>query len=439
MARLLDGFSALFFFGLELDASLAAGHATPSAESALREALALLDAARAAAKADGKPAAQIESACFAVVAWLDEILARLPGAGDAAPPLQLALFNSSNAHSEFFHHLSALAADDDEVREVYWHALAQGFKGQYYFETDDSGELGKLKALHGRQLQVPPLTLDTLAHDRLTPQPYAMPDPPGPRHPQRRERALVQAGGALALLVPSAYLVWLLLGGQSAAPPPTPLVEQTLQSFACADLSVATAADGTTRVSGFVASAGDLARVQREVAALPEAKTTDFDLSIRAWPHCEVAAILKPYQARNRERGLGLQVQAPSAQDGRLREGDAVRLQVRGPAYDSHLRVDYYTSEGAVLHLTPDRGAHLAAGQKIALGKDMPSSWLVSPPFGTVLVAVLAAPAPFDETAGRPPFELASAYLTHLRESLAANPGGDRVTADFLFLETVER
>jgi hypothetical protein len=56
-----------------------------------------------------------------------------------------------------------------------------------------------------------------------------------------------------------------------------------------------------------------------------------------------------------------------------------------------------------------------------------------------VLVAVLASPEPFADLADRPPFELASAYLAALRESIAVNPGGPRLVADFLFLETVTR
>ena len=129
MARLLDCFSSFISFGLALDASIAAG-APPLLphETAQQQARQLLDAARAAAEAFGTPAAQIESATFAMVAWIDEILARHPGATAAvntagAAPLQVQLFNSNNAHSEFFHHLSALGARDDAVREVYWLSL----------------------------------------------------------------------------------------------------------------------------------------------------------------------------------------------------------------------------------------------------------------------------------------------------------------------------
>ena len=136
----------------------------------------------------------------------------------------------------------------------------------------------------------------------------------------------------------------------------------------------------------------------------------------------------------------GLRLVAPTAVEGRLREGDAVLLRLTQASFDANIWVDYYTADGSVLHFQAGRGQmRLAAGAQIELGEDIPASWLVSPPFGTVMVAAMASPAPFPEAADRPPFELASAYLLRLREMLAANRGADRLVADFLFLETVER
>jgi len=113
MARLLDCFSGFVSFGLGLDASIAAGRAEPGCESARQQALDLLEEARVAALALGRPAAAVESARFAMVAWIDEILARHPDCkAREGTPLQQQLFNSNNAHTEFFHHLSALAAGD---------------------------------------------------------------------------------------------------------------------------------------------------------------------------------------------------------------------------------------------------------------------------------------------------------------------------------------
>jgi len=126
--------------------------------------------------------------------------------------------------------------------------------------------------------------------------------------------------------------------------------------------------------------------------------------------------------------------------EGRLREGDAVVLRLTQASFDANVWVDYYTADGSVLHFQAGRGQlRLPADAQVEMGRDIPASWLVSPPFGTVMVAAIASPAPFSETADRPPFELASAYLLRLREMLAANRGADRVVADLLFLETVER
>jgi type IV/VI secretion system ImpK/VasF family protein len=443
MARLLDCFPAFVSFGLGLDASIAGGHATLlSHAAAQQQARRLLDAARADASASGTPAPQIDSAAFALVAWIDEILARHPAAGGSAAPLQVQLFNSNNAASEFFHHLSALTAQDDEVREVYWHALVHGFKGQYYFESGDQGELGKLKDLHSRQLRLQPLTLGSLAQDRITPQPYRVADLPGPHDTRRRDRKLLRAGASLALLLPLLYLLWWqwLDGPPTAEPALAQRIEQHLQSYACADLAATAGKDGSLRVSGFVSLPADLERVEREVAAMPGVGSPEFDVELRVWPHCEVFAILKPYQLRNREKAYGLDVDAATDRGGQLREGDNVRVQVVAPNHDNYLWVDYYTADGSVMHLNAGQVAtRLRAGEKLELGRDIPSSWLVGPPFGRVLITAISSPAPLRETADRPPFELASAYLLRLREALAAGKGGERLIADFVFLETVPR
>lgn len=450
MARLLDCFSSFISSGLALDASIASGAPLLPHDAAQQRARRLLDAARAAAETAGTPAAQIESASFAMVAWIDEILARHPdaagtsgtsGAGGTAAALQVQLFNSNNAHSEFFHHLSALGPGDDAVREVYWHALALGFKGQYYFEEGDHGELGKLKDLHGRQLLLRPLSTGSLLQDHITPQPYEVPDPRGPNDTRRRDRTLLLGAAALALALPLLYLTWLWPGRPPAAD--TGLaqrIEQHLQTFACADLTASIDPEGGTRITGFVSQPGDLPRVESEVSALAGVGSPRFDIGLRVWPHCEVFAILKPYQVRNAEKSYGLDVGSPTAHEGRLREGDNVRVQVTAPRHDSYIWVDYYTADGSVMHLNAGQApTRLRAGETLELGRDIPSSWLVSPPFGSVLITVLSSPTPLTETADRPPFELASAYLLRLRESLAASKNSDRLIADFVFLETVSR
>jgi len=446
MARLLDCFSPFIAFGLGLDASIAAGRPTLPHDDAQREALRLLDIARADARDGGASATQIESAAFAMVAWLDEILGRHPDAVDGAAPLQVQLFNSNNAHSEFFHHLSALGAHDHEVREVYWHALAHGFKGQYYFESGDDGELGKLKDLHGRQLQPRPSELEGPVPPHDVRGPVDSRDPGDARglaalRRRRRDRTLRRTAAALAVLLPSLVLLWLWQAGPPAADTAlTQRIDQQLASYACADLEASIDADGRPRVTGFVSQRDDLLKVADDVAAIPGVRAPHFNIGLRVWPHCEVFAILKPSQARNRQKKHGLSVSAPSAVDGRLREGDAVRVQVVAPHHESYIWVDYFTADGSVMHLnTGPAPTRLRAGESLELGRDIPSSWLVSPPFGNVMITVLSAPMPFSETSNRPPYEMASAYLLRLREALAASKNSERLIADLISLETVAR
>ena len=443
MPRLVDFFRPVFLFGLELDAAVQQGQARAQQpiSDLQQEAMALIERGRLEATAAGHPPESLESASFALVAWLDEILARAPSWSARATPLQVQRFNSNNAHNEFFHHLSALQAEDGELREIYWLALAHGFTGQYYFESGDSGELGKLKAMHARQLPVPPLDPDTLARDHVTPQPYSAPVPTGPREPERRERSMLRAGAAFALLLPLlGMLSWLLAGSRDTPSTLAQQVDRHLQTYTCADLSASVSAAGAAQVRGFVASPADVQRVRSEISALPGVKSTDVDLALRVWPHCEVVAMLKPYQARNRAKHFGLGLQVKGVRDGRLREGDLVVVQVTQPGFDGHLWVDYYTADGSVLHFNAGRNPRrLAAGERIELGRDIPSSWLVSPPFGTVLVTALASPVPFSDNVDRPPFELASDYLLRLRESLATNKEPDRLVAEFAFLQTAGR
>ena len=444
MQRLFDFYAPVFTFGLALDAP-GADHATPlTGGEAQQRARRLLDRARAGALAAGKPQRQVESASFALVAWFDELMARHPRWADSAAPLQMQLFNSNNAQTEFFHHLSALKTEDAELREIYWYALALGFRGQYYFEKEHGdGEVAKLIALHAAQLPLAPVDPRSLREAPLAPPPPGPTEPAGGRDPQRRERTLLRAAAALLALVPLGLLLYVLPGpGHDAPASLGERLERQLQGYACADLAATVDAHGNARVRGFVPQREDDERVQRDVGRMPGVVTADVDLQVRPWPYCEVVTVLKPYLARNRQGRSGLQVNTPTARGSQLREGDPVRVLVRAPSHEAQLWVDYYTADGAVLHFRAE-GAQMVdttPGQTLTFGTDVPASWLVSPPFGTVLVTAVAVPrGQIAAQAGPPPFELASAYLLRLREWLGSDRSGEKTVADYVFLQTVER
>ena len=444
--RLFHFYAAAIGFGLQVDAQDPEAPIESTGAEAQQRMRRLLERANAAARAHGKPAGDIDSAAFALTAWFDEVAARRKDWVDAIAPLQLLWFNSTNAPTEFFHHLSALQPAQGELRELYWYLLAIGFKGQYYYEnTGGTGELAKLRAMHATQLPQPPVDLHAPGQ-RLCAQPYAQPVPPAPAAPvwpvrRPAHRWLLAAACALLLLPLAGWLAntWLH--------PPAPAnlaarITQQLQRHACTALKAEQGPDGVLRVEGFVPRQEDSGPIQQEVTALAGGTPTEVRLQWRPWPYCEVVDILQAHQLRNAQARQPLALSAPAAREGVLREGDSVHLQVRAPAHEGELWVDYYTADGAVMHLRArgQRRVPFGPGQQFVFGEDLPSSWLVSPPFGTVLVTAVALPAsarpaPADEP---PPYELASAYLLRLRETLAAAGAGAPV-AELLFLQTRER
>lgn len=439
MARLLHHFLPVFTFGLAVDEQVATGQANDAAAAVVARARELIERAKSAAQADGRRPDQVDGAAFAVVAWIDEIMARNPTwlvAG--TPPLQVAMFNTNNAGNEFFQHLSALKQDQDEVREVYYHAILCGFVGQYYYETGDTGELGKLKELHGRQLPIAPAPIHTLREEKITPQPYGVADPSGPKYPRQWDRTLLRIGALVALLIPVAYLIYILL----AAPKPTILapVQQQLASFPCSDLAVSADEDkGSVKVEGYVSRADDVSAVKQRVDAVEGVKSSDVSVQLRIWPHCEVVKILEPYKARNDDSGYGLTVTPSTGHSDRFIEGEKVTIKVTQPNYDGYLYVDYYFVDGNMAHIfphpnEPDSGRLVKAGETLVIG-NTPEGWEVGAPFGQELITVISSPTPLYQDA-LPTFDKAEDYLPRLRQMMDANRGNKQLAATFLFMQT---
>lgn len=440
MARLLHHFAPVFSFGLALDESVASGQAADAAATVAARARELIERARASALADGKRPEQVDDAAFAVVAWIDEIMARNPvWLTSGVTPLQVAMFTTNNAGNEFFSHLSALKQDQDEVREVYYHALLVGFVGQYYYETGDTGELGKLKELHGRQLPVAPAPTHTLREEKITPQPYGVADPSGPRLPRQWDRTLLRLGALVALLIPVAYLVWILLA--SPKPSITLPVQQVLAKFECSDLSANTDEDkGKVRLSGYVSRPDDMAAVKQQVAAIEGVKSVDAQLQLRIWPHCEVVKVLAPYKARNDDSGHDLTITPSTGHSDRFIEGEKVVVKLQQANYEGYLYVDYFTVNGDVAHIypnagEPDSGRVIRALEQFEVGASASKTWTVCPPFGQELITVIASPTPLYREA-LPEIQTAQEYLPMLRRMLEDNHGNAKLVASHLFMQT---
>ena len=439
MARLLHHFTPLFSYGLALDEKVSVNQASEPAAAVIARARELIDRAKAASLADGKRPEQVDGAAFAVVAWIDEIMARNPTwLVSGATPLQVTMFNTNNAGNEFFQHLSALKQDQDEVREVYYHAILCGFVGQYYYENADTGELGKLKELHARQLPVAPAPIHTLREEKITPQPYGVADPSGPRYPRQWDRTLLRIGALIALLIPIGYLIYILI----AQPKPTieAPVQQALAAFPCSDLTASVdEAKGTVKINGYVSRADDITGVKQRISALEGVKTADVQVQLRIWPHCEVVKILEPFQARNKDAGYGLTVTPSTGHSDRFIEREKVTIKVTQANYDGYLYVDYYFVDGNMAHIfphpnEPESGRLVKAGETLVIG-NTPEGWEVSAPFGQELITVISSPTPLYDRP-LPTFDKAEDYLPKLRQMLDANRGNTKLVATYLFMQT---
>lgn len=439
MSRLLHHFLPVFSFGLALDEKVTANQATEGGAAVTARARELIDRAKSAAQADGKRPEQADGAAFAVVAWIDEIMARNPAYLTGSIPLQVAMFNTNNAGNEFFQHLSALKQDQDEVREVYYHALLCGFVGQYYYENGDTGELGKLKELHARQLPLAPAPIHTLREEKITPQPYGVADPAGPKFPRQWDRTLLRIGALIALLIPIGYLIYILL----AAPKPTITapVQQALATFPCSDLAVSADEDkGTVKVDGYVSRADDIAAVKQRVDGVEGVKSSTVNVQLRIWPHCEVVKILAQYKARNSDSGYGLAITPSTGHSDRFIENENVIVKLQQANYDGYVYVDYYTVNGAVAHMypntgEPESGRQIQSGEQFEVGATPSKTWTVSAPFGQELITVIASPTPLYPEA-LPEIQTAEEYLPRLRQMLDANRGNARLAATYLFMQT---
>jgi type VI secretion system protein ImpK len=118
----------------------------------------LLDESGTMADHAGFAPQEYNEARFAVCAWIDEaILNSNQPECDLwlGELLQRVFYSTNRAGEEFYTRMDALSEDDHQVREVFHHCLALGFKGRYFspemaseLETIKKREFSRLKREH---------------------------------------------------------------------------------------------------------------------------------------------------------------------------------------------------------------------------------------------------------------------------------------------------
>ena len=217
-------------------------------------------------------------------------------------------------------------------------------------------------------------------------------------------------------------------------------VQAVLDSVPCAAL-VATASDRSVSVNGFATPSIDLAGAEQAVAGLPGVGKVGMAVTTVDRSYCRLLDFYAPYWKVNRIQKLGTAIATPKP-DNIFVEGEPLMLDVAAPLYRSYLYVDYHFRDGYVVHLLPDQRSgpvRLDAGEWLSLGEG--GEWVVSPPFGQEMIAIIASPVPLFADV-RQGHESDGDYLAALDERLKADSTGTEgrpVTADFVFITTKPR
>jgi hypothetical protein len=231
---------------------------------------------------------------------------------------------------------------------------------------------------------------------------------------------------------------------EAAAPAPGPApvlsvasVAPVLAGVPCSALIPAVRGD-TLAVQGYVGKRFGNARLKETLGAVPGVKAVKLDVQEVGEEKCGVISLLAPYWVGNRQAGAGASIHTKKPGDV-LTEGDYLVLDIKTPAYDSYVNVDYYAASGGVVHMVPSpriKGNQAPPSYKATIGGL--GNWVVSKPFGTDLIVLLVTPAPLFEGL-RPESESTSGYLQAVEgrlKQLADKYGAEKISADFVQLTT---
>jgi hypothetical protein len=214
-------------------------------------------------------------------------------------------------------------------------------------------------------------------------------------------------------------------------------VMPVLDRVRCAALN-ATLSNGNLTVQGYVSSRFDVKRLEHDLLALPGARRVDAKLTRVSEEKCGVLDLYEPYWRINQASGQGTSIRSRT-DGGELAQGDPLVVKITTPPYESFVNVDYYSLDGGVVHLVPGPRvqANQAPANYAATIGDL-GEWIIAEPFGSELVVVLTTPRPlFGQL--RDEVEPGADYLAALAkelERLGSEPGADKITADFMMINT---
>lgn len=211
-------------------------------------------------------------------------------------------------------------------------------------------------------------------------------------------------------------------------------INRQLAQFECASLTTAVDKTSNVAISGHISHEEDLLALMDVMDRVQGVTNVSYEINIMAWPYCEIAAVLSSDKNSNVSHGRGLRFNT-SAHTTELSQGDHLLLNVYTPDYDSYIYIDYYRSDGTVVHLVPkiNTAATLTPASSSFLSSDRGNSWKINKPYGEDMLVVMASYNPLIPIR-QVQVEPAQDYLALLHRQIVVNR--HELSAEYTMVQT---
>ncbi|WP_149165879.1 DUF4384 domain-containing protein [Azospirillum brasilense] len=224
--------------------------------------------------------------------------------------------------------------------------------------------------------------------------------------------------------------------------PPAPAVPDlsalrtALTEFHCAELEVAVGKDQRIAISGLTAGDTDPDSLALLAQDFLTGQRAAVEIERVSPALCEPLTLIGPFRAANAGAASSLLIRFKNATGTPFEDGQDLMFDIVAPDFPAHLQVDYFTSDGDVIHLLPNPleiSGRVASGAVRRLGERGAGGrfWSIGPPYGHELIVVVASPTPLF-AAPRPEAEAAASYLPALKQALDSAAPATVATARFL-------
>ncbi len=214
-------------------------------------------------------------------------------------------------------------------------------------------------------------------------------------------------------------------------------INASLIRFECASLHAVVNNDKAVSIKGHISHEEDLLALMDVMDTIPEANNVVYEVNTLVWPYCEVASILSEYKQKNPLTANGLQIDTQS-HNRQLIEGNKLVIEFSAPNFASYLYVDFYRSDGTVVHLYPQINKGLKKippATRLTISENA-SPWVIQKPYGENQIVLMATEKPLSEEQ-RPLQEPAQDYLSFLHKKVIVNE--TPVAAKYLMVTTNPR